>query len=241
MADGEKKGGEGSAGAEGAAAETVSKADFEALNARFTELQNQLGAKDTEITNLKKERDALVSKGAKGGDEESREREKQLIRDEFQGKLDDATRQLAAKDETITKLLIVDRAMTKLGSQFRDDLSDIAKDLIKNAFGWEGDLDKGGLFVKDEKGQPKFKAGTNQKMTPEDWIEELKQSRPSLFKPEVVPGSKQGGDKKQTGTSTGATRPPAGFENWSQEKRQEWFSQNREAAKAYMKEQGLVN
>jgi len=133
-----------------------------------------------------------------------RDTESQKIRGEVQKQLDeaDAERKLLRKQNH--EMRVIDKAVEKIGDRFNTDTIDIVKNFISGVIDRD---EKGEFIVKDEEGNARFHPQKPaQKMTLEDWAEELATKRPSLAKPTTVKGSGKAGEKTASGMAIGAER-----------------------------------
>lgn len=107
----------------------------------------------------------------------------------YKGNLDEAT-QKALKLMSRLNSLEVETPIVKIGTEkgVNADMIDILTTLAARELGY--DPETGKVFVKDEKGEPRYsRLDPSKAMTPDEWVEDLRVTKPSMFKSEFKPGA----------------------------------------------------
>ena len=172
---------------------------FEAL---ATDYEKKLSRyKGVDLDRLKADSEALAQKirdeAAQSKDpadlKKWQEAQSAKIRSEVQRELDDlrdTNKKLAGVNHELT---VVDKAMERIGGRFNDDMHPFIKGYIRQQV--ERD-DKGELYIKGEDGEARYSPSKPaNRLSLDEWAEELAQKHPSAAKATVPRGSGKGGEK----------------------------------------------
>lgn len=197
--------------------ETVSKAEYDKaieraqrFEAKFTDLEKQFNRfKDIDPDRVKADREALEQLEREKASSKPEEIEKLInrakedTRKEFGKKLEDYEKEIGTLRSQNHELTVVDKVFGAASGDLNDDMHDIFKDLARRACTLDAE---GNIVVKDEKGEVRYSPkNPSIRMTHAEFIEELKESRGSMFKSTHKTGAKDTGTKGAASGVTGRT------------------------------------
>lgn len=115
------------------------------------------------------------------------------IRTQYQAKIETTEAELQKVRGINREMLVVDKAMEKIGTRFNDDGHLFVKQYVRG----QVDRDENGNFiVKDEKGEPRYSPSKPaEKLSLEEWADEIAGKHPSIAKASVPRGSAKPGEK----------------------------------------------
>lgn len=231
------------------AAETVSKADYEAAVERARRFEGQLVDKEKTIGEYAKYGDPKTISAMKSAFDELRKtaaktpeeidaylREKEgEIDKRFSGKLSEFETENGTLKSELNKLKLVNPAMLEAAKVFRAT----ELELIQHKIEQELILVDGKICVKGEDGKPKHSVTDPRKlMDVAEYLQTLAAKYPGAALPKGVVTGKEAGETSPAESTTGAGAPPADFSTWSQERQKAWFVANPKALQSFMEGSG---
>lgn len=155
------------------------------------------------------------------------------IRKQVQKDLDDARSTAEKLSKQNKELTVTDKVFASVAQRVTQDLSGFIKEQIRA----HGDLDaQGNIVFKGEDGKPLYAPGsTTQLMTVEQFGEYLSNKYPSAFTPLEKGGTKQGGERANTGGSySGKVLSRAEIQALSSAEQKEYFRKNPQVTQDFL-------
>jgi hypothetical protein len=208
---------------------------YEAENEDLRRQVKEFGMSPKEVQALRSQYDEMKKNDAVGDPkkfEEELNRRIADVRQSVQKDLDNKQEWLSKAQARIKELEVTDRVFSLAANKFNDDTHDDVKSLIRKF----GDLSEdGSIIFKDETGKPRYAPGsTTQLMKPEQFVEWVKEIKPSWAKPTAISGSKQEGSKVNGSAMNGKTYTAEMFATMSQSEINQIVSSDPVAARAYL-------
>lgn len=146
---------------------------------------------------LEELRRELAEKGDKNDLKKWRTDTEGKIRSEVQKQIDTLQAERDQLLKEAKELKIVDKAMEKIAAKFNEDGHGFVKDYVRRSVDRD---DTGEFIVKDEKGAVRYSASKPaQRLTIEEYAEEIAAKHPSIAKPSVTSGTMKPGEKLSGG------------------------------------------
>jgi len=115
------------------------------------------------------------------------------IRSEIQKKLDELESENKSLKSTNHELTVVDKAMERIGGRFNEDTHMFIKQYVRDQVDRD---DKGELYIRGEDKQPRYSPSKPaNRLSLEEWADEIAQKHPSAAKATVPRGSGKGGER----------------------------------------------
>lgn len=214
------------------AQETVSKADLDRVlslkqsaDAEIADLKAQMKRYeniDPDEFHAMKDSIKQFERDAAKNPEEREEVIKQQLSEQFADKISGLESQASQLAKENHELKVVDKALEAIADRFNADTLPFIKSLIRESV----DVNESGEFlVKDGQGKARLN-GSAKQMTLAEYADELTEKYPSMAKSQTTAGGKQPGQKVSGNGKSSAL--PSGFNSWSQEQKQQWFTDNPE-------------
>lgn len=180
---------------------TVSISEYNELKAqasRVQALETALGEEKTKYSNLNAEFEVIKSK--KKIDGPSKEELEAQVREEYAQKYSEVEAKAKQFEGLYRSAVITDTVIAKLQDKVIPSALKYLKQDIEKECDLEGDLASRNIIIKDAEGKTKWSAKTaNQKMSVDEYIEELAQRAPEFFKSNARGGEV---DNTQKGVNT---------------------------------------
>lgn len=207
------------------------------LETQFAELQTRFASLEGDYKKTKTDLKTTREKHKSSSPEAKHEYEesvRQEYESQYSGKIADLQSSLVNKEALIRRLTITNQAKTYAAKYFQADIAD----LIVREVEAQSDLDGEEVVVKDKSGtvrQSQSKRG--QRMTLEELFQELAEKFPSARNPNIKSGTAHQVEKASgKGSGSSSLSTPPGFGGWSQKDQTQWFAENPDARRAFLKE-----